>query len=198
MRVVTINLYAIDELSKTAQRKAIYKYRPTENLDEEEDMNSIGEICKAIHCDYATDYNGHIALCYNDDDEAMFLSGVRAYAYVWNNYIEPNLKGKYISNGWCDKRHRCYYSKVTKEFNCPFTGYCTDMLLWDAWNYWKDEVRKFNTEQTVAGFICRVQYVIEDYLEKQRDYFLSDEFAMEYLLDMGEVFTERGERYKGI
>lgn len=198
MRVVTINLYAIDELNKTAQRKAIYKYRPTENPNEEEDMESISAICKAIHCGYSTDYNGHIELCCNNNDEAMVLSGKRAYAYVWNNYIEPNLKGKYISNGCVDVRGRHYHSKVTKEFDYPFTGYCADMLLWDAWLYWKDEVRKFNTEQTVEGFICRVQYVIEDYLEKQRDYFLSDEYAMEYLLDMGEVFTESGERYEGI
>lgn len=193
MKVVTIKLYSIDELNKTAQRKAIYKYRPTENPNEEEDMESISAICKAIHCDYSTDYNGRMTLFCNDEDEAMILSGKRAMAYVWNNYIEPNLEGKYIFNGWCNEKSRLYHSKVTKWFDCPFTGLCTDMLLWDAWLYWKDEVRKFNTEQTVEGFICRVQYIINDYLKKDRDYFLSDEYAMEYLLDMGEVFTEEGE-----
>jgi hypothetical protein len=200
MRIITIKAFKFDELSEQAKNVARETYRNDRMTDQnpwiDEDMESIRLICKACNCEYEIDSYNHCYLTLQDEfnnEEILELNGTRAMVYIWNNFIEPNLKGKYISNGWVDKRHRSYYSKVTKEFSCPFTGYCADMLLWDAWQYWKEDVRKYNHETTVECFLNRVGYTIENYLDEEDRYYDSDECVDEMISSDDVEFTEEGE-----
>ena len=194
MKEITIKLYSFKELSQSAKRYAIEEcreYIPLSNPWAEENMNSVKAICKAINSDWDY-YHTMIEVTSNESEEVQNLSGARAYAYVWNNYIEPNISKKYLK--WSAK-DKPLYAKIIKEYSCPFTGYCADDILWTAFEKWKAEVKKFNTEQTVDGFIARVQYEINDFIDKDDDYYQSDEHIEEELIDKSEVFTESGELY---
>ena len=125
--------------------------------------------------------------------------GKRAYAYIWNNFIEPNIKPKYIIGcrikdkfhyGCVGKDSINYYSKVTKEFNCPFTGYCADMVLWDAWESFKKD---FTKDTNVVNFISEVEYNTEKFLDDEDDYYYSDDYIKD--IADGLEFTEEGEIY---
>ena len=190
MRYITIKAFKFDELSEKAKENARKNYRRECECDQlpwaDENSESIRKICKALNCSYEIDSYNHCFLTFQGEDEVLTLKGARAYKYVWNNFIEPNLKGKYISNG-----HKNYYSKVTKEFNCPFTGYCADMLLLDAFNVWKDDLREFET--TVECFLNRVGYAIENFLDSEEEYYDSDEYVEDMIIANDYEFDEDGE-----
>lgn len=144
MRTETKNIYKFDELSP------LY-----------EDMESLKAIAKHIGVTYELNNNGdsyiNIDFYYgNKTDDEMNLSGRRAIAYVWNNYIETALTWKYYStqmkqiNGKC--HYKSTYSKCIKEFNCPFTGTYKDYNIYDTW---KDFIKRMRTNPNlkVSDFI---------------------------------------------
>lgn len=143
MRTETKNIYKFDELSP------LY-----------EDAESLKAIAKHIGVTYELNNDGvYINIdfyCGNKTDEEMELSGRRAIAYVWNNYIETALTGKYYStpmkqiNG--KYHYKNTYSKCIKEFNCPFTGTSADYNLYYTW---KEFIEKMRTNQNlkVSDFI---------------------------------------------
>lgn len=194
MRYMTI--YNFEELSVEAKKKAIENVRDEYTSDQnpwvEENANSIRAITEAMDCDYEIDEYNHVSLYFDNEyaEEILSLEGNRAYAYIWNNFIEPNIKPKYISNGWVDNRHRSYYSKVTKEFNCPFTGYCGDMLLWDAWESFKKD---FTKDTSVVNFISEVEYTIGRFLDDEDNYYYSDDYIKDVIEAEGIEFTENGD-----
>ena len=173
MRYVTI--YNFEELSEKAKKTAIENVRNERTTDQipwaEENTNSIKAIAEAMNCDYDIDSYNHVSMCFNNEyaEEILALEGKRAYAYIWNNFIEPNIKSKYICGCKINGKlhYKCvskdsisYYSKVTKEFNCPFTGYCADMILWDAWESFKKD---FTKDTNVVNFISEVEYTTEKF-----------------------------------
>lgn len=210
MRYLTIKIFNFDELNEEVKSKAIKNYRNEYTCDQnpwaDENSESIRKIAEAINSSYEIDSYNHCFFTSDLDEEMLELKGKRAIAYVWNNFIEPNLKPKYICGckidgklyyGCVGKGSISYYSKVTKEFNCPFTGYCADMLLWDAWVYFKDEVRKFNNEMTVEAFINRVGYTVEKFLDDEDDWYDSDEYIIEEIEANNVEFYEDEQVYVG-
>lgn len=192
MRYVTI--YNFEELSEEAKKNAIENVRDEYTNDQnpwaEENINSIRAITEAMDCDYEIDDYNHVNLYFDNEyaEEVLNLEGNRACAYIWNNFIEPNIKPKYI----CDCKNVGYYSKVTKEFNCPFTGYCADMLLWDAWESFKKNFTKYTN---VVNFISEVEYTIEKFLNDEDNYYYSDDYIKDVIEAEGIEFTEKGEIY---
>ena len=204
MRYLTIKAFKFSELSERAKETARENYRKEYECDQlpwaDENSESIRKICEALNCSYEIDSYNHCDLEFKGEDEVLLLEGARAYAYVWNNFIEPNLTPKFICGckikdkfhyGCVSKDSINYYSKVTKEFNCPFTGYCADMLLLDAFNVWKDDLREFET--TVECFLNRVGYAIENFLDSEEEYYDSDEYVEDMIIANDYEFTEDGE-----
>lgn len=209
MRYLTIKVFKFDELSDEAKKNAIENYRSEYFVDQnpwaEENAESIRKIAKAINSSYEIDSYNHCFFEMDNDYTVEELKGKRAIAYVWNNFIEPNLTPKYITGCFVDgKLHydavssnsKHYYSKVSKEFSCPFTGTVADMILWDAWIYFKDEVKKFNNEMTVEAFVNRVGYMVEKFLDEEDEYYYSDEYIIEEIESNDVEFYEDGQVYE--
>ena len=203
MRYITI--YNFEELNVEAKKKAIEnvrdKYTNDQNPWAEENVNSIRAITEAMDCDYEIDDYNHVSLYFDSEyaEEVLSLEGNRAYAYIWNNFIEPNIKPKYICGckidgkfhyGGVGKGSVSYYSKVTKEFNCPFTGYCADMLLWDAWESFKKDFTKYTN---VVNFISEVEYTIGRFLDDEDNYYYSDDYIKDVIEAEEIEFTENGD-----
>ena len=186
MRYITI--YNFEELNVEAKKKAIENVRSEYTTDQnpcaEENANSIRAITEAMDCDYEIDDYNHVSLYFDNEyaEEVLSLEGNRAYAYIWNNFIEPSIKPKHISKN--------YYSKVTKEFNCPFTGYPADMLLWDAWESFKKDFTKYTN---VVNFISEVEYTIGKFLDDEDNYYYSDDYIKDIIEAEGIEFTENGD-----
>ena len=203
MRYITI--YNFEELNEKAKKIAIENVRNERTTDQnpwaEENAKSIHAIAEAMECEYEIDSYNHVNMRFNNyyEEEILTLKGNRAYAYIWNNFIEPNLKSKYICGCFVDKKlhygtvgvnSKHYYSKVTKEFNCPFTGYCGDMILWDAWESFKKD---FTKDTIVLNFISEVEYTIEKFLDNEDDYYYSDDYIKDVIEAEGIEFTENGD-----
>ena len=205
MRTITTTVYTISELDETAREKAREWYRTSGIIPfwQEENRESVEAIADAMNCSVSYDsYDGidyTVRFSPNIDESAMELSGIRAWKYVWNNFIEPNLQGKSVVGAVCNGRLHynsvggdrtvLYHSKATLEFSCPFTGYYMDDALWITWNKHKAD---FAGGYTVKDFIYDVAsecgYVWTDDNEGQ----LTDEAVDESLEINGYEFTKEG------
>lgn len=198
MRTETIikNYYTFDELSPAAQENVIYNYWNGYSWDElpwlYEDMESLKAIADHIGVTYElNNYNGdlYINLDFyygNKTDEEMELSGRRAIAYVWNNYIETALTGKYYStpmkqiNG--KYHYKNTYSKCIKEFNCPFTGTSEDYNLYNTWKEFIEKMRT-NPNLKVSDFI----ELLADRITKSWNSNIDRIFSKEYIREDCEI-----------
>mgnify|MGYP003507507448 CR=1 FL=1 len=123
---------------------------------------------------------------YSDDYERLEISGVRAYKYVYNNFIWPNIKGKYIFSGKLSK-----HSKVLKEFSCPFTGYCLDAALYIVFKKFQNDIKSgYNT--TVSEFIDMVAGELSKEISDDYNYQVSDEAIKETIINNDYEFTQEG------
>lgn len=171
-------VFSFNELSKEVQEKLIKKYREEQSESDiyfelEEVINSFKAI--AIHCGFTFECEYNVGYQYTKlttSEEVDELIGVRAYAYVWNNYIEPNLIGKFLK--FIDDE--VYYSKITKVMKYPFTGVCFDYVLFEAFNRFKDS---FTLNSTVGDFIS----ILEDVMNKTVDSEIDSKTSDEYIAD---------------
>ena len=183
-------VFTFDELSEEVQEKLIEKYREEDdNFDfnytlTEEIIPSFKLI--AEHCNMNIDYSygiydNYTRLTTTDDIEE--LKGVRAFAYVWNNYIEPNFRGKYLKyvNG------KAYYSKCTKTWECPFTGICFDDVLYEAFLNFKEN---FILENTVDDFIEILENEMSELVSKEANYYTSEVYIIDKLKDDNYYFAD--------
>lgn len=176
-------VFTFDELSKGVQEKLIEKYR--EERDESDfslELEEMIDSFKAIaeHCGFTYNYaydvwrGQYTRLTTNAEIDELI--GVRAYAYVWNNYIEPNLKSKFLGY----RNDKFYYSKLTKEMEYPFTGTCFDYALFEAFNRFKDN---FTLNSNVDDFISILEDVMNQTVQSQLDFIDSDEYIIDRLDD---------------
>lgn len=172
-------VFTFGELAMDVQETLIEHYRETNDLFDVVLLDEIIESFKAVaeHC------NMHIDYCYDGYsnnttlttiDEIEGLSGVRAFAFVWNHYIEPNLSGKFLTY----RNDKAYYSKCTKTWDCPFTGLCYDDVLYEAFNQFKD---KFTLTSTVENFIDILENEMNKIVAKEAEYYSSDEYIIDEL-----------------
>lgn len=137
MREITVKIYKFWELSEKAQRRAWeaapdlssdYSSEYRETLKKFEDIFDISVYRWSVD-DYRYSFDYVTA---GRATEAPEGDALRLARYIWNNYAEYILKGRYYSTRghYIDgKYHYKYrYSNVTKRMdNCPLTGVCMDM-----------------------------------------------------------------------
>lgn len=204
MRTITMNVYKFDELSETAKRYARNTYR--ENAYE--DYDEYGLSIKAIGQVLGMRPDWEISLCShsyvkferNLDEEIEELTGVRALKWVWNNWIEKTLRGKVIGKLFpCEKSkehptgldYKFYYSKATKEFSCPFTGFTMDMVFMETYQHMQEEVRE-GKEPDIDDFLKDLESrLCEDWLS-EIEYRDSDEYIDEMIEANDYEFYENG------
>lgn len=167
MREVTVTntykVYTFDELSEKAKKKVISEEREFEaktNLEELVDcmksaMDTMGIRIKDYYIDI--DGSGYIDLSADCDD----LEGVRAYKFIVNNFFSGVDKKKLYYKDWgkCRKSH---LDRKDWMDNCPFTGWCYDCAVKDAWDEWCAELKN-GLEPSVRDFLdeLETQYLKE-------------------------------------
>lgn len=202
MRTETINIYKFDELNKKAQEKAIENYRENYDINNilDEELNSIKSIAYAIGVTYELNnyYGYEINLDFyygNKTDDEMNLSGRRAIAYIYNNYISPNLKGKYYSTTgkYIDNKYKYKYtySKCTKVFCCPFTGLYMDDDLYITFEKFCNKLKN-NKQLKVSDFIEMLADILLSDYNSQVNWLLSDENIIEEININNIEFLEDG------
>lgn len=182
-------LYEFNELSISAQQKAIEEYYNNYDLNDNlyDELKSIENIADVIGCTFELNsyYSYEINLDFyygNKPASETELAGRRAVAFIWNNYIDPNLKGKYYStdgkyvNGKYTYKER--YSNCTKEFSCPFTGLYMDDDLYITFQKFCDEM-KSNNNLKVSDFIEMLADQLSSDWNAQVDWLLSEDHIKE-------------------
>lgn len=205
MRTITTNLYTFNELSDEAKEKAIenYRYSDFDFAWQRETIDTINAIAEGMNCKakwYSYDGITYDVSFYSRETEDIEnLSGKRAWAYIWNNYLYPNREYKTY---WKDKVIHCdgrknwkRKSKISFGFdNCPFTGYCADCCFIEAWREWQKLFRN-NSALTVGDFIDLVANNLSKEWTSDNEYQNSDEGIAEILSINEYEFTEDGNRY---
>lgn len=196
-----------EELSEDVQEKLIEKKQEKNTNDTffwdffdaeiKESWEAIADLLSAkLDYSYDTCSYSYTKLKRYDDGEYE-LQDSRAMAYIWNNWIEPALKGKYIGDLTKNNPHKFtpYYSKITKHLDCCFTGICYDNALVDAWEEWKSEFRRLYgwSHMDVEDFVKILQDKMTDYVIKEAEYRESKEYAKEELEDEDVWYFENGE-----
>lgn len=208
MREVITEVYNFNELSDEAKEKAIEAHRfdfcDAWSL---ENWNSVQAIAKACSLEIMRDNYNDTSFWrfvlessgYNNYYDIAALHGSRAMAYIYNNWIMPNMKGKYYAtpgewiNGAYTYTHT--HSKCTFEFSCPFTGYGMDDCLIDAYKKFCECVR-INPLFDIGDFINILSECVSECLQNDYDYSISDECIAELLTANGYEFLENGVDYK--
>lgn len=200
MRTITKNIYTFNELSNEAKENAIENYRSNMEFVWQDDIiNTIVAIAKAIYCDY--DYYSYDGITYNVSFTPNIydggLKGKRAWAYIENNYITPYEKPKtyYLNHFlYCDGRKNwSRKSRINRSIeNCMFTGYCADYCYYEAWRNWK---KNFNNNSTVEDFIEDVADRLSKEWSADNEWQYSDEGIIEILVNCEYEFYEDGEVY---
>ena len=190
--VIIKNIYTFDELSYTAQQNVISNYWNNTTWDDlpylEEDLSSIKAIAAAMGVTY--ELNNYCGLEINLDfyygnkpEEEMELCGKRAIAYIWNNFIEPNLTYKqYWTNLTYDENNKVHFkkrvSKCQKHFSCPFTGTCFDDTLYGTFQQFCKKIKNGEVLK-VSDFIESVANNLSKDWNSNIDYIFSEEYIKE-------------------
>ena len=195
-----------EELSEEVQEKLIEEESKKEDpcfwdfFDAEikESWEAIADLLSAkLKYSYDTCSYSYTELLDCLDFDVAELKDSRAMAYIWNNWIEPALKGKYIGDLTKNNPHKFtpYYSKITKHLDCCFTGICYDNALVDAWEEWKSEFRRRYgwSHMDVEDFVKILQDKMTDYVMKEAEYRTSDEYYKEELIARENWYFENGE-----
>ena len=198
MRTITTTLYLFDELSDEAKEKAIENYRCSMCAFawQEEMIDSIEAIAKAMNCKAEWySYDGityDVSFFSQETEDIESLSGKRAWAYIWNNYLYPCRKYKtYYAFYYDGRKNWTRKSKISFGWNdCPFTGYCADCCFIEAWMEWK---KNFNKYSTVGDFIELVAEKLGEEWTSDNEYQISDEYISEFLEINEYEFNEEGE-----
>ena len=200
-------VYNFNELSDEAKEKAVAAHR-FDFCDawSRENWASIQAIAKACSLEVVSnnyndtgfsrfvlevnDYNNHYAIA--------GLHGSRAMAYIYNNWIMPNMRGKYYSALVSRNEREVYkkrYSKCTFVFECPFTGYGLDNCIPEAYNEFCELIRK-NTEANIIEFIGILSQHVQKWLQSDYDNAINAENVASMLDCNGYEFFENGVDYK--
>ena len=206
MRKIMKRIYTFDELSDVAKERAIDTHR-YDFVDGwcAENWESVKAIANACNLDIITNNYSDTGFAnfelenVNNYNDIIVLRGRRAIAYIYNNWINPNMKGKYYAtpgkwiNGAYTYTHT--YSKCTFEFSCPFTGYYIDDCLIDAYKKFCECVR-INPLSGIGDFIDIISECVSECLQNDYNCSISDEYVAELLTANSYEFLENGVDYK--
>ena len=206
MRKIMKRIYTFDELSDAAKEYAIEAHRyDFVNGWSDENWKSVKAIANACGLDIITTIcndtgfaNFELQEDVDNYNDIIVLRGRRAVAYIYNNWIMPNTKGKYYAtpgkwiNGVYTYTHT--RSKCTLEFSCPFTGYCVDNCLINAYKKFCECVR-INPLFDIGDFVDILSECVSDFLQNDYDCSISDEYIAELLTANSYEFYKDGSDY---
>lgn len=187
-------IYTFDELSDKAKEKVIAEARDSDmeiNCDELVDCmkSAMNEMGIAID-DYSIgiDGSGYIKLDAENDD----LEGTRAYAYIMNNFFEGADKKKLVYKEW-EKRRISHLDRKDWMDNCPFSGWCYDFAVKEAWDSWCNDLRE-GKSPSIRDFLGELEWA---YLKELSDeyYGFDEECARDLAESNGYEYLEDGTLY---
>ena len=112
-RTVEITLYKLGELDEAVQRRVIERWRENDSFhwaDEwQESLKAFEQVAPIKVRDWSVGYPGTY-VTFDIDEDVANLSGMTAYRWL-------------VQEGW---------EQITRNQDCPFTGYCGDENLLDA------------------------------------------------------------------
>lgn len=161
-------IYTFNELSDEAKEKVIAEARDSNmeiNCDELVDCmkSAMNEMEITIEgYSIGIDGSGYIKL----DAENEYLEGARAYAYIMNNFFEGVDKKKLVYKEW-EKRRVSHLDRKDWMDNCPFSGWCYDFAVKEAWDSWCNDLRE-GKSPSIRDFLDELEWA---YLKE-----LSDEY----------------------
>ncbi len=201
MRTIEIKVYTYEELDEHGKEFArdwfknnIMEYGYNCDEDCQKSTNAIAEAIGLEWVDQG--YAGDVNVTFKGT--ALHLRGKRALSYVWNNWIKPNLKGKYYGKTvWANgsaltksRRSKCQFS-----WDCPLTGYCMDMVMVEAFDKFCGAYRK-DLQVETDRFIKILETLISKEWADQRQGELSDEYVEDNIVANAYEFTSDGELYR--
>jgi len=135
MREITVKIYEFSELSEKAQRRA-WELNAVQYHDSSDFVATLEAFEKIFDIKV---YRYDVSDCRFDfayvtagrATEAPEGDALRLARYIWNNYADDIMKGRYYSTPgrYIDGKYtyKYRYSKVTKSMdNCPLTGFYAD------------------------------------------------------------------------
>lgn len=201
-------VYSFEELPEEVQDELVEKACNEEDVDfwwfAEDAKSCFDDIANMIHgkvSGYCYDLCGrsYTKISVNWGEEAD-LSGVRAMAYIWNNWIEPYLTPKTYYYGGAiridgkqPKRKSNILPKTLEyAWDCPITGWCYDYVLVEAYKDFVNDLRK-NLSLTVEDFVD--DYLAEhmtDEVIKEAEWRSSKDYHKEDLMERDTLYFEDG------
>lgn len=192
MRIKTIALYKFSELSEESKKRAIERYRESndEIFWQDEIFDSMIKVFEK--CDGVSLKDYSLGLCSYSyvksefrDDATAELTGARALGWLENNLFS-NLRmtrSQYLKNR---KANFGYGYRVGKIPDCPLTGYCADHDFLEAL-----------TENVLSGKTLKDSFnsLADTYvklLESENDSQNSEEYISEHFEANEYEFTEDG------
>ena len=202
------SVYHFEDLKEDVQEKLVKEEQESnctdpwfwDFIDFEDSYKAIADVLGAkLKYSYDTCSYSYTELLDCLDFDVAELKDSRAMAYIWNNWIEPNLKGKYYSTKgrWINGKY-CYkhrYSKIKKSIDdCPFSGIFWDNVFADAWDEWKAEYKRRagRSHVDVDDFVKILQDKMTDYVIQEAEYKESEEYAREHLMESDTLYYENG------
>ena len=179
MKSITIDLYQIHELDDKAKQKALDELFSIFDFDIDDEIDCIKSIAKTLNLDlsYKFDYCSRSWINLSRKDEYDIEPGIRSLKYIYNNYIGPNLPGKYYSY-----KSRVRYSKALLTQDTNFTGLYMDSEV--SYLYRDYERRYRRGEQvTVDAFLSELAEKLKDCVVSE----LNCQAFDEYLTDMAQI-----------
>lgn len=152
MRIMKTKVYKYEELSEDAKESArewyvngLEYFWKDDNSNVLEAFTDIFDFIKIGEWEYG--YRNFINFSLDLDDTILELSGNRLAKWLYNNYYDQIIKGKYYH-----KNKTSRHSKVIMQQDCNLTGYYIDMdtldpmftFLDNQWHTWgiEDIIRK--------------------------------------------------------
>lgn len=202
MREITIKLYSFDELSESAQSRAWMDYTNEcgEFLEDSEFRATLAAFEKTFDCDvyrwYVDENSYNFAVSHSR--EGSFDCWLRFTRWLWNNYGDAILRGKYygklVYREGERPRHVKRYSKASFDHDCTLTGFYADSDITDPiWKCLHYKEAFFNYDQLLEA--C-----LDSFFSSWRDA-MEYELSIEHFAELCEAneyeFTEYGEQWRG-
>ena len=192
--ITITKIYTFDELSDEVKEKVIAEARDFAmeiHRDELIDCmkSAMNEMEIAIE-DYSIgiDGGGYIKLDAKNDG----LEGTRAYAYIVNTFFGGIDKKKLVYKEW-EKRRISHLDRKDWIDNCPFSGWCYDYAVKEAWDSWCNDLRE-GRSPSVRDFLDELEWA---YLKELSDeyYGFDEECARNLAEANGYEYLEDGTIY---
>ena len=207
MKEITIKLYTFDELSDEAKKRAHETFLSTGNYwgassDATATIKKVEGLfgIKLSNWEIGSSCPRYPTVTFQDsrwNDDALYLKGNRARAYLWNNFGKVLLTGRYYSK-WRRTNYahsRLFFDRVY-DGTCPLTGFCFDCDALDPMAYflfgvvWNGEKRVPSGRSLRVDNAVTVKSIIQDCVYSMFKAFNADceaSESMDYFAELCEV-----------